>query len=127
MLDAGAGGCFDPAKNLNYLKKLFMGSPNIDLNIDQLILQGFSKRDAFYIGQAMRQELTRLIQESDLPPGFNANAHFARLNAGSITVAAGAKPEFVGRQIAASVYAGLGAGSSRRETVAKPSRGDKAS
>ena len=79
----------------------------INLNIDQLILHGFSRRDAFYISRALQQELTRLIEVSGLPPGFSNEQQFCRMDVGDFKITEGARPEVVGRQIAGRVYSGL--------------------
>lgn len=79
---------------------------NIELNIDQLILQGFSRQDAFYISRALRQELTRMIQEGGLPAHFSNEAQTRRMDAGDFRIKAGAKPEGIGKQIATRVYGG---------------------
>lgn len=79
---------------------------NIELHIDQLILHGFSRRDAFYIKQSLQQELSRMIQKDGLPTHFQNEAHTRRMDAGEFRIQASAKPEVIGRQIAGQVYGG---------------------
>ena len=52
---------------------------NIELKIDQLNLHGFPKNDAFYIGKAVEEELSRLIERSGLSDNFSQDTFFKQL------------------------------------------------
>lgn len=82
-----------------------MNSPNVNLNIEELILHGFAHRDRHRIGEVLERELSRLIVEGGLPSSHTALD--ARDEANTIRVAANARPEVVGEQIAQAVYRGL--------------------
>lgn len=81
--------------------------PNIELHIEQLMLNGFSRRDAFYIGRAMEQELHRLISEGGIPPNFSGELHLPSLKVSDIQLRKSFSPERIGSQIAGSVHQGF--------------------
>ncbi len=85
-----------------------MGGMNIDLHIEQLRLDGFAPGDRYRIGGAVRDELRRLIAKNGIPRGLSQGLDMARLNGGSFNAAPGSKPQAIGRQVANSVYKGLG-------------------
>jgi hypothetical protein len=82
--------------------------PNIELEIEELILHGFGAGDRAQIGIAVQQELTRLLSEGGLPSGFGQGGEVPRLDGGTFNVDPGAKAEVVGIQIAQSIYGGFG-------------------
>lgn len=81
----------------------------IELHIDQLILEGFSPRDAFYIGRALERRLTYLIQQKGLPTGMNHPLTIPNIDAGQFHFNQKMKPNTIGQQIATSVYNGFNA------------------
>ena len=83
--------------------------PNIELNIDELVLQGFSRNDAFYIGKAVEEELTRLIEAGELAAQFTQDTFLKRLEGKSFEFSASARPAKIGRQIARSIYSSISA------------------
>ena len=81
--------------------------PNIEVNIQELVLHGFDPSDRYRIGAAVERELARLLSEQDLPSAFAQGANIAHVNGGAIEVAAGAPADRVGSQIAQAVYGGV--------------------
>ena len=82
-------------------------NPNIELHIDQLVLRGFSRNDAHYIGQSMKAELHRLITDRGLPSTFHTDLHQGRINTKPLQLKQTSSPEHTGRQIANTIYGGL--------------------
>ena len=81
---------------------------NIELHIEELILHGMAGSDRYLIGEAIQQELTRLLSEKGLPPSLAQGGEIARINAGAFEMKSGAKPQAIGIQIAQKIYGGLG-------------------
>ena len=80
---------------------------NLELNIEELHLIGFSPHERYRVSKAVKNELTRLLGEHGLRIGLNENAHVAQIDAGSFRLLAESKPEKVGGEIARSVYASI--------------------
>jgi hypothetical protein len=82
----------------------------IELHVEELVLegQGFRPADRHHIGGGVERELARLLAERGLPPGLAQGAGLSRIDGGSFAVQPGARPEAMGRQVAAAVYGGLG-------------------
>ncbi len=81
--------------------------PNVQVNIEELVLHGFDPGDRHRIGAAVERELARLFAEENLPSTFTQGGHVARLDGGAIQVAAGAPADRIGSQIAQAVYGGV--------------------
>lgn len=81
--------------------------PNIDLTIDQLVLEGFSQRDAFYIGQSVQSRLQQLMEVNHLGISFTNGIHHQELLTKPMNINITSRPEKVGNQIAQSIYNGL--------------------
>lgn len=79
------------------------GGP-VHVHVETLVLHGFSASAGRRVGNAIQQELTRLIGEQGVPSGIRLIGEAVRLDAGSISVRRGAQPAAVGAQIAMAVY-----------------------
>jgi len=83
---------------------------NINLHIDRLILDGLpmphSQRPL--LQAAVEAELTRLLTADGLSPGLSAGGAISHLPAGSLQLTHDNSPAQLGRQIAQSVYGGIG-------------------
>ena len=77
---------------------------NIELHINELVLHGFPRGEQHRIGESVRQELLRQLSEHGIPDALTLQGNVSRLNAGSIQVRQGSKPERIGRQVAEAVY-----------------------
>jgi hypothetical protein len=84
-----------------------MMRPNIELEIDELVLHGFGAIDREAIGLVVQQELSRLLADGGVPGGLGQGGEVSRLGS-TFNVAVGAGAEVVGTQIAQSIYGGLG-------------------
>jgi len=80
----------------------------IELNIEELVLDGFARADRYVIGAAVERELTRLLSEQAIPPGWHRDVDIARLEGATFQMSAGARPFTIGAQIAGAVYKSIG-------------------
>jgi hypothetical protein len=83
-------------------------TPDIELDIDELVLHGFAPGDRAGIAGAVQSELARLFAEHGVPARLNTSSMIPHLDGGSFPVAAGASPAGIGAQVARMVYGGLG-------------------
>jgi hypothetical protein len=82
-----------------------------ELHIDELVLNGFARRDRLSIGDAIERELTRLITESGL---IVTPLEVEHLNAGTLKTPVNAKPASIGAEVAGKVYHGIHSASRQR-------------
>ena len=86
-------------------------APSLQIQIGELVLHGLdhdrSSGARYDLGAAVERELTRLLAEQGLPPGFSQAGIVARLSGGSFEVAPGSSPDTIGLQIAEAVYRGF--------------------
>lgn len=80
---------------------------NLDLNIEELVLDGFPGMDRDRIARALHVELERLFAEEGVPASIQAGGNVARLDGGSYKADNGASAEQVGVQVARAVYGGM--------------------
>jgi len=85
-----------------------MMTKNVELNIEELVLRGFAPGDRYRIGEAVEQELTRLLADRGVPQSLADGGEIASVDGGAFEVAPGARAEVVGAQVAKAVYGGLG-------------------
>jgi hypothetical protein len=76
----------------------------IEINIDELVLDGFAPGDRHNIGESLQLELRRLITEQSIPGQLSRDWHVEWLDAGEFSNPVNSKPESTGNQIAKSVY-----------------------
>jgi hypothetical protein len=79
-----------------------MKPKNIELNIEELVLHGFSPGDRHHIGEAVEQELTRLLADQGVPQSLERSGVIANMDGGAFEVAPGSRA-----QVAKAVYGGL--------------------
>ena len=83
---------------------------NINLHIERLVLDGVNiapgQRDL--LQASVETELTRLLTDGGLSPGLAQGTALPRLSTSGIELAGNNNPTQVGRQIAQSVYGGIG-------------------
>lgn len=79
----------------------------IDVRIEELVLDGFSRADRLRIGAAVEVELSRLLASGSIPPGLVGGGHRDSIDAGSFTRGPVATPSAIGQAVARSVYGGL--------------------
>ena len=81
--------------------------PAIELHIDQLVLDGFTRKESSIISHSMQSELHHLIENGHLENSFTQDSHQRNMHVNSITTQENMKPELVGQQIAQSIFYGL--------------------
>jgi hypothetical protein len=81
--------------------------PHIELNIEELVLHGFDRRDRFRIGQAVEQALAQLLTGQDATALSIRSGSIPSVQAPGFQAKPNAKPETTGAQIAQSVYSAL--------------------
>ena len=84
-----------------------MKPKNIELNIDELVLHGFSPGDRYSIGEAVERELTQLLTDRGVPQSLERGREVASVDGGAIELATGSRSEAIGAQVARAVYGGL--------------------
>jgi hypothetical protein len=93
--------------------------PAIELDIQELVLHGFSATDRFAIGDAVQRELERLITEQGVP-GLAHSVSADRLDGGVLSIAPGTRPHVIGAQVAARVHEGLFPVKKERAAIQQP-------
>ena len=81
--------------------------PNVELRMEELVLHGYAHGDRYRIGDAMKQELTRLFAAQGMPPSLGQESEIERLDGGVFEVKPGSGAEAIGVQVARTVYGGL--------------------
>ena len=84
-----------------------MNRRQIRLNIEELVLHGFSESEAQCIRETAEAELTRLLSEGNLSSSQVHTGTISSLNVGRIQIYQNATPRTIGSQIARSIYGGL--------------------
>ena len=79
----------------------------IEINIEELVLQGFPPSDRHRIGNSVMTELTRLFTENGCPEKFSNGGEIPGINAGEFKTSVQSNPKTTGNQIAQSIYNGL--------------------
>ena len=84
-----------------------MKPKNIELNIEELVLHGFSAGDRYGISEAVERELTQLLADRGVPQSLERGREIANMDGGAFEVVQGSRPQVVGAQVAKAVYGGL--------------------
>lgn len=82
---------------------------SMQIHIEELVLHGFGAGDRLRIGDALEQELMRLLSEQGHWSLPNGPLEIERFNGGTFRVAAGGRPEGVGADVARAVHRAFGA------------------
>jgi len=82
---------------------------NINLHIERLVLDGvnITAGQRHLLRASVEAELPRLLTDGGLAPGLAQGVALPRLSAGAMQLT-GSNPAQLGRQIAQSVYVGIG-------------------
>ena len=78
------------------------------MDIEELVLHGFSMGDRYRIGEAVEQELSRMLADRGVPESLAEVGEIANVDGGAFEVAPGSGADVVGAQVAKAVYGGLG-------------------
>ena len=84
-----------------------MRSNNVELQIQELVLHGFSPADGRQISDAIRTELARQLADHGPPELLARGGRITQRDAGAFDVRPGSRANTVGLQVAQSVYQGL--------------------
>jgi hypothetical protein len=79
----------------------------IEVHIEELVLDGFARRDRLAIADAVEAELTRLIAEGGVGALGERQASVERVQAGSFRAEAGARGAAIGAETAKAVFGGI--------------------
>lgn len=80
---------------------------NIELDIEELVLDGFAGNDRQSIGEAVERELSRLFIEQGVPPSLEQGGRIEGLNGGEFKISSDSSAEVIGARAAQAVYGGL--------------------
>lgn len=83
---------------------------NLNIDIEELILDGFSSHQQNGISHAIKNELTRLFTENGIPESLKRNNQVQKVNPGIIDVKANQRSEMIGSQVAQRIYYSLNNG-----------------
>ncbi len=79
----------------------------IDLNIEELVLDGFPEGDRGMIAEAFKRELARLFSRGIPYENIKQNINIERLESGSFQTDSGGSGEEIGKQAARHLYGGM--------------------
>lgn len=80
---------------------------NLELEIEELVLDGFPEAGRDRIARAVQRELERLFAEKGVPTSLEAGRDVARIDGGSFEFAPNSSPEAIGAQVARALYGGM--------------------
>jgi hypothetical protein len=95
------------------VQKMRQGSRSIEMQIDELVLHGFSVADRYIIGDALTHELHQLFETNQVDISLSNNAHVDALNARQIIIPSNARPTLIGAKVAKAVHGSLNASNMR--------------
>jgi hypothetical protein len=79
----------------------------IHIEIEQLVLYGFSYHDHKHITSAIKRELATLITEKGLPQGISEKKQISNLHTSSLQIQIKSDPKSIGMHVAGSIYGAL--------------------
>lgn len=82
-------------------------TPDVRLNIDELVLDGFPPGDRDRLVEALRRELARLLGEAHVREGLAQLRSRDRVPTCRFVAAPGERPEAVGARVARALVEGL--------------------
>jgi hypothetical protein len=88
----------------------------VELHIGELVLRGLPYGQRYRVAAAVEAELTRLLEEGGLPPSLAGGGTVPQVRVDDVRLAAGAKPDAVGQEIAGSIFDSLGGGGGRPDS-----------
>ncbi len=84
-----------------------MNGPNIELQIDELVLDGFDSLDGSEVKLAVEIILSRLLVERGIPPSVASGALIPRAEGREFDVPPGADASTIGGHIAEAIYGAI--------------------
>jgi len=80
---------------------------NLELEIEELVLDGFPAADRDRIARAVHVELERLFAENGVPASLEGGGNVAKIDGGSFEAAPDSGSEEIGAQVARALYGGM--------------------
>lgn len=80
----------------------------LEIDIEELVLHGFSPHNRYHIASAVEAELARLFTEQGVPASLKNNSNVPSLNAGTFEFGSNTKANSTGNKIARSIYKSFG-------------------
>ncbi len=84
-----------------------MNPANLSIQIDKLVLEGFSSLNRQQIGETIKRELERHFREQGVPASLSRNQSIGRIHSPKIEARPNVKGKTLGAQIAKAVHGGL--------------------
>lgn len=81
-----------------------MKQREIELAIEELLLRDMPPAQRQQIAATVEQELARLLREQGLPPSLSQGGHIPQVDIGTLDLAAHARAETIGLEVARNVY-----------------------
>ena len=78
--------------------------PRLNIDIEQVVLDGVDPTDWRLVESGMRDELARLVERDGLPASFDGEVASEPAVSGPIEVPADAEPRAIGRAVARTLY-----------------------
>lgn len=79
----------------------------IELNIDELVLEGFHPKDRIRIAEALERELAFLLASRSVPEMLQRDVYIRNVTAGQFSFPSNAPANLIGAKTAAAIYQGL--------------------
>ena len=80
---------------------------NLELEIEEIVLEGYSSADRRAVARAVERELARLFAAEGVPPSLSRRGEVPHIDAGGFEAASEDGAEKLGAQVARSIYGGL--------------------
>jgi hypothetical protein len=84
-----------------------MNGPDIELNIDELVLDGFDSLDGSEVKLAVESALSRLLAERGVPPSLASGGLIPSAAGREFDVPSGSDASAIGGHIAEAIYGGM--------------------
>ncbi|MDD1751159.1 MAG: hypothetical protein LUO89_14955 [Methanothrix sp.] len=80
---------------------------NLELEIEEIVLEGYSSADRRAVARAVERELARLFAAEGVPPSLSRRGEVPHIDAGGFEAAQQSNAEKIGAQVARTVYGGM--------------------
>lgn len=80
---------------------------SVEMHIEELVLHGFAPGDRYRIGDAMQEELVRLLEAQNLPSTLQDGVALDQIDAGTLRVNAGASAATIGGDTAQALHGSI--------------------
>lgn len=80
---------------------------NLEVEIEELVLEGYPSADRRAIARAVERELASLLAERGLPASLERGGEVPHIDAGGFEASPQSGGEEIGAKVARSVYGGL--------------------